>query len=171
MSRRFAAVAIAAALASLPCASAQDQGPATGTREPRRDETFKLVDAYVISNLQESLGLTDEQFVKALPLVKKLQTERREYLLERTRLLRDMRRLMRTGGGEPQVLDDLKQLKALEADGPARVRRNADALDATLSPLQQAKFRLLELEVEQRMRELMNRARGAGPGARRQPQQ
>ncbi len=170
MSRCFGVVAIGAALAFLPCAWAQDQVPATGAGEARRDETFKLVDAYVISNLQESLGLTDEQFVKALPLVKRLQTDRREVLLERTRLLRDMRRLMRVGGGEAQVLDDLKQLKALEADGPARVKRNVDALDATLSPVQQAKFRLLELEVEQRMRELMSRARGAGPGARRQPQ-
>jgi len=170
VSRWFGAVALAAAAAFLPCAWAQDQAPAPGAGETRRDETFKLVDAYVISNLQESLGLTDDQFVKVLPLVKKLQTERRAYLLERTRLLRDMRRLMRAGGGEAQVLDDLKQLKAVEADGPTRVRRNVDALDATLSPVQQAKFRLLELEVEQRMRELMNRARGAGPGPRRQQQ-
>ena len=43
-----------------------------------RDETFRLMDAYLISNLQESLGLTDEQFVKALPLVKKLQSDRRD---------------------------------------------------------------------------------------------
>ena len=32
-----------------------------------------MVDAYVVSNLQESLGLSDEQFAKAIPLVKKLQ--------------------------------------------------------------------------------------------------
>ena len=34
-----------------------------------------------------------------------------------------------------------------------------EALDAALTPLQQAKYRLLELEVEQRMRDLMNRVR------------
>jgi hypothetical protein len=139
--------------------------------EARRDEAFRLVDAYVVSNLQESLGLSEEQFVKVLPLVRKLQIERRDYLLARTRLLREMRRLMRAGAiSEAQVLDQLKELKALEADGPTRVRRNADALDAALSAVQQAKFRLLELEVEQRMRELMNRARATGPGARRQPE-
>jgi hypothetical protein len=42
-----------------------------------RDETFRLMDAYLISNLQESLGLSDEQFGRALPLVKKLQSDRR----------------------------------------------------------------------------------------------
>ena len=39
-----------------------------------------MVDAYVLSNMQESLGLSDEQFAQAIPLVKKLQRERREYL-------------------------------------------------------------------------------------------
>ncbi len=170
MSRLLRVVAFAAAMPLAPCAWSQDETPPAHPGEARRDEAFKLVDAYVVSNLQESLGLSDEQFVKVLPLVKKLQTERREYLLERTRLLRHMRRLLRAGGGEAQLLDDLRQLKALESDGPGRVKRNADALDATLSQVQQAKFRLLELEVEQRMRELMGRARSAGPGARRRPQ-
>lgn len=164
----FLAVAVALALAST-AGSQVDTSPAR-PGVPRRDETFKLVDAYLVSNLQEGLGLTDEQFVKVLPLVRKLQIERREYLLERTRLLHDMRRLLQAGGGEAELLDDLSRLKALESEGPARVKRNADALDATLSQVQQAKFRLLELEVEQRMRELMGRARNAAPRARRRSQ-
>ncbi len=80
--------------------------------------------------------------------------------MERTRTVREMRRLLRQGGAtEPQVLDLLKQLNALDADGPAKTRANLAALDAVLSPLQQAKYRVLETEVEQRMRELMNRVR------------
>jgi hypothetical protein len=141
----------------------------TGTERPARAEAFKLVDAYVMSNLQESLGLTDEQYARAIPLVQRLQTERRELNLERMKTVREMRRLLREGGAtEAQVLDRLQHLKALDADGPARVRKDLEALDAVLSPIQQAKFRVLELEVEQRMRDLMNRARprGQGPGAR-----
>jgi len=140
-------------------ALAQEE-PAAGAERPGRAEAFKMVDAYVMSNLQESLGLSDEQFAKAIPLVTKLQTERREYYFERTRKMREMRRLLRQGGAtEAQVLELLGQVKALDADGPARARRDLEALDAVLSPLQQAKFRVLELEVEQRMRELVRRAR------------
>ena len=149
-------------------ALAQEEVP-PGADRPARDEAFKLVDAYVVSNLQESLGLTDEQYAKAIPLVKRLQSERREYYLERTRSLREMRRLLQRGGAtEGQVLDLLKQLKALDVDGPARTRKSLEALDAMLSPVQQAKYRVLELEVEQRMRELMNRVRQRAPrqGAR-----
>jgi hypothetical protein len=148
---------------------AQETPPAGGER-PARAEAFKMVDAYLMSNLQESLGLTDDQTAKAIPFVMKLQTERREYYLERTRTVREMRRLLHQGGAtEAQVLDLLQRLKALDADGPVQARRNLEALDAVLSPVQQAKFRVLEVEVEQRMRELLNRVRpraGARPEGR-----
>ncbi|HYN03917.1 MAG TPA: hypothetical protein VE359_15820 [Vicinamibacteria bacterium] len=140
-------------------ALAQEDAPAAPDR-PARDEAFKMVDAYVMSNLQESLGLDDAQFAKAIPLVKRLQGDRRTYILDRTRMVREMRRLLRQGGAsEIAVLDLLRQVKALDVDGPAQTRKNLDALDALLTPVQQAKYRVLEMEVEQRMRELMNRVR------------
>jgi len=142
------------------------QRTAPGAERPSRTEAFKMVDAYVISNLQESLGLTDEEFAKVVPLVQKLQTGRRQYLVERTRKIREMRRLLHQGGAsEAQVLDLLRQVKALDAEGAAATRRDLEALDAALTPIQQAKFRVLELEVEQRMRELVRRA-GPRPGGR-----
>jgi Spy/CpxP family protein refolding chaperone len=158
-------MALSVLLACGAAGQARDE-TAHGADRPARAEAFRMVDAYVMSNLQESLGLTDEQFAKAVPLVKKLQTERREYLMERTRKVREMRRLLRQGGAsEAQVAALLREVKALDAEGPAATRRNLDALDAVLTPIQQAKFRVLELEVELRMRELVRRA-GPRPGGR-----
>ncbi len=125
-----------------------------------------MVDAYVIRHLQDALGLSDEQYDNVAPLVTHLQTERRRYFLERSRLLREMRRMLHAGGAsEQQVLDKLTDLKRLEQEGPARTKSRGDALDAALTPLQQAKFRTLELDVEQRVQELMNRLR-TRPGRR-----
>ena len=62
-----------------------------------------------------------------------------------------------------QTLDELKKT---EAAGPERTRADFAELDAALSPLQQAKYRVLELEVEQRLRELMGRARQRGERTR-----
>ncbi len=166
ISRFVLAVVVALGAVGAPCLAQED--PPGAPDRPPRDEAFKMVDAYVVSNLQESLGLDDAQFAKAIPLVKKLQGERRTYLLDRTRTVREMRRLLRQGGAsEAEVLELLKQLKALDAEGPAQARKNLDALDAILTPLQQAKFRVLEADVEQRMRQLMNRVRprpGQRPG-------
>jgi Spy/CpxP family protein refolding chaperone len=146
-------------------AAAAQQDSAAG--RPAREEAFRMVDAYLVSNLQESLGLSDDQFAKAIPVVKKLQRERRESLLERVRVMREMRRLMKQGGvAEAAVLELLQEAKKLEAEGPERTRRNLEALDALLTPMQQAKYRVLEGEVEQRIRELTNRARAGRPGAR-----
>jgi hypothetical protein len=122
-----------------------------------------MIDAYLMANLPESLGLGDEQFVKVLPHVRKLLTSRREYFLSRARLMRELRHLLHAGGGsESELVERLKALKAVEEEWPGRARQEMAALDAVLTPLQQAKYRLLEGEVEQRMRELSRRRPQAG---------
>ena len=157
---------LAAALAVIlgfgsPPAFTQAEAPRRRSAEHAgREEVFKMVDAYIVSNLQESLGLTDEQFVELLPLVRKVQADRRELYLSHARALRRLRQLLGSGTAtEAQIVAQLNQLKALEEEGPAKIRRLLEALDAVLTPLQQAKYRVLEMEVEQRMRELMERAR------------
>ena len=144
-----------------------------------RDEAFKMIDAYIVSNLQESLDLTDDQFVKVLPLVKRLQTDRRAVLQRRQQALMDLRRLLASGDAtEARVKELLAQVKAAEADEPGVLRKDRDAIDAVLSPVQQAKFRVLEVEVEHKIRELMTQIRtqrrkeGQGrPAGPRSPEQ
>jgi hypothetical protein len=129
-----------------------------------------MVDAYVVSNLQETLGLSDEEFVKVLPLVKRLQSERRELGEKRRRALREMRELLQPGGAnEAQVAEKLKEVKALEAEEFERLRQNLDAVDAALRPLQQAKFRIMQVEVEQKIREILQEVRQRRRGERPEP--
>jgi hypothetical protein len=122
-----------------------------------------MVDAYVLSNLEESLSLSDEQFVKLLPLVKRLQADRRDTMHRRRRALGEMRRLLRSGAAtEAQVAEKLKELKATE--NAERSRETMEAIDAELTPLQQAKFRVFEADVGRKIRELMGQRRRQSPG-------
>ena len=57
------------------------------------------------------------------------------------------------------MLEALDSFKALQTSGPAGIRERMEALDAVLTPLQQAKYRVFEVEVEHRMRDLMRRSR------------
>lgn len=124
-----------------------------------RDETFRLMDAYMISNLQESLGLTDDQFARALPVVKKLQSDRRAFARRRMGALRSLRKSLTSGAAtESSVADLLKEVKTASAEEHAGTTRNLEALDAVLSPLQQAKFRVFEAEVDLRLRHLLARS-------------
>jgi hypothetical protein len=126
-----------------------------------RDETFRLVDAYFISNIQESLGLTNEQFARVLPLVKKVQSDRRDFARRRMQALRQLRKTLSSGTAtETSVTDLLKDLnlKAASSDERAGTLTNLEALDAELTPLQQAKYRVFEAEVDLRLRHLLARS-------------
>lgn len=128
--------------------------------EEGRPDIGKMIDAYIISNLQEGLGLSDEQFVKLLPLVKRLQTDRRQFAQRRQRTVQELRRLLQSGSAtDARVSELLRELKAVETEEPAAIRRDRDALDAALAPVQQAKYRIMEVELERRLRGLMNQVR------------
>ena len=163
-------IAMITAVVLAAAAAAWAQGAARpGPGRPARDELFKMIDAYIVSNLQESLALTDEQFVKLLPLVKRLHATRRDFVQRRRETIGEMRRLLESGSAtESRIGELLKILKAQETDEPLALRRDADAVDALLSPLQQAKLRILEARVEQRLRELARRPAGQGAGGRPQ---
>lgn len=140
-------------------AVAQERGAA-------RDEAFKMVDAYLLSNLQESLGLSDAQYVKLLPLVKAQQSDRRTNVQRRQRALLELRRELKSGrASEASIAGLLDELKKTESEGPARQAQHQQAIDAMLSPVQQAKLRVLEAEVEQKVRALL---RGAVRGRARE---
>lgn len=132
---------------------------AAGAQTPARPraEAFKMVDAYIVSNLQESVGLTDDQFARLLPLVKRLQNDRRDLAQRRGRAIAEMRRALESGTAtEARVLELLKDVKAVESTQHETIRRDMDAIDQVLTPVQQAKFRVLEGEVERKIRALMD---------------
>jgi Spy/CpxP family protein refolding chaperone len=161
-------LAAAGLLVLLAMGSASAQTPA---RRPR-EEAFKMVEAYVVSNLQESLGLTDDQFAKLLPQVKRLQKDRRDFAQRRGRAMSDLRRLLESGSAtEPRVTELLKEVKGVEVEQSETVRKDMDAIDGVLTPVQQAKYRLLEVEVERKIRALMNdlRAPNRNPARSRRP--
>jgi hypothetical protein len=162
--KRTMSTALLALALALPAIA--QQPPAEGGGPGRgRDEVFRMVDAYIVSNLQESLGLDDAGFVRLLPVVKRLQTERRQALRARLETLSELRRLMREGGAtESRVVELMKQVKQQEAEAAQQQRANVEAIDAQLTPVQQAKFRILEFEVEQRLRRLLEQARPQQPG-------
>jgi hypothetical protein len=173
--RALFALLLLATAASRPVDAEAQAGPRQGGPRPGgpgrgRDEAVRMIDAYIVSNLQESLDLTDEQFVKVLPLVKKLQTDRRAFAQRRQRALFELRRSFAAGSAtEPRVLELLKEAKAVEAEEPVALRRDLETIDSALSPVQQAKFRVLEVEVERRIRELMARIRAERRGGRARP--
>jgi hypothetical protein len=158
--RRAAIAALVLWLA--PPAGAQE--PPMGGGRPRaqraRGEVFRVVDAYVAENLQARLGLGDEQTARALPLVRRLHADRRQFAERRLLALGQMRRFARSGAGDDaRAAELLRSLRAAEAEERAAVQSAQQALDGVLTPTQQVKYRIFEAEVEHRVRQAMARMR------------
>jgi len=158
---------IAVLLAALPL-SAPAQEPEGEEATPRQqEEAFRMVDAYIVAHMQESLGLDDAQFARMIPLVKSIQATRRDLARRRRQTLRQLQRELRTGrAAEADVARLVDALRALRDEEHRSLTRAYAAIDAELDPIQQGRFRIMEVEVERRIRELLMRVRRGGPRQR-----
>jgi Spy/CpxP family protein refolding chaperone len=163
------AVVLAAALLAGGTALAQEQEPrARRGPEAGPEHVFKMVDEYFVRNLKARLDLTDEQLARVLPPVRKLQNDRRALTRRRFRAMSELRRSLASGGATEGGIEALlREVKAVEAEESSTLRRDREAVDGALTPLQQAKFRVLEAEVERRVRHALARqGRGGRPHPR-----
>lgn len=120
----------------------------------------RLFDAYTLSEAQDAVRLTDEQYGRFIPKLKALQTTRRRQQQERARLLRELGRL----AGQPQpdetaLREQLRALAAFDAAAGGELSKAYAALDEVLEPVQQARFRVFEENMERKKLELLMRAR------------
>jgi Spy/CpxP family protein refolding chaperone len=125
-------------------------------------EVQRMFDAYALMQAQEQLKISDEQFGQFLARYKALQDVRRKSLMERARLVMEMRQLLNQAqADEAQLRDRLKAFDGLDERSAADVKKACDAIDQTLDIRQQARFRVFEENMERRKLDLVTRARQA----------
>jgi hypothetical protein len=164
LTRTLRAMAILVVLAA-PAVSAQEAGRqgragrAGGGVTPA--EIQRLFEAYETMQAQDVLRLTDAQYPVFLPRMKALQEARRRGTVARARILANLSRLTTAEpqGDESQIRTELKALDEAEARSRDDVRQAMDALNQVLDLRQQARFRVLEEQMERRKVELLMRAR------------
>lgn len=172
------ALGVAVCLLASAAASGQELPAEPGGRmvEVRPAQVQQLFDAMLVMQAQDALSLSESQYAQFLTRLRVLQDTRRRNQQERNRLIGELQRL--TNPRNPRGADeDIKQrltaLADLEARGAVEVRRAYDALDEVLDVRQQARFRVLEEQIERRKLELVSRARQGNPNrpppARKQP--
>lgn len=155
----FAALVVAAAAAAQPAPRAVPPEEAANLRP---GEVQGLFDAYVLVQVQDALGLNEDDYTRLLPRLRGLQQVRRRTLQERLRSINELRKL--TDPKLPQPTDEailkerLSAFQELESRSAAELRRAYDGLDEVLTPRQRARFRVFEENVERRKLQLLLRA-------------
>lgn len=149
-------------------ASAQ---PGRGRPQPehmRPADVERTFDDLVLRQARQRLELDRDQMQPFTERVRALQMVRRRGIGERLRLLAELGRLAgprQTAPDEAEISARLAELSEFEARQAAALRQAYSSLDEVLTPVQRARFRVLEEQLERRKIELITRARkGRPPG-------
>jgi DNA repair exonuclease SbcCD ATPase subunit len=142
----------------------QQQGPpGARTDDMSPVQVHQLFDAMLVMQAQDALALSESQYAQFVSRLKALQDARRRHQQDRVRLIGELQRL--TNPRSPKPADEaeltrrLSALQELESRQAADLRRAYDGIDEVLNPLQRARFRVLEEQIERRKLELVGRAR------------
>lgn len=141
---------------------------ASGQEEPREgpsgEEVEGMIDAYIVSKLQDALVLSDEQFGRMVVAQKKMQDARRSFRRARNELLRQMRQaLRREAAGEAELSQLLSRLDELHQTFLEEERARYRDIDALLDVRQRARYRILEGEIQRRLQQLIRQSREPKP--------
>jgi hypothetical protein len=121
-----------------------------------------MLDTYAMFQAQEQLAISDERFGTFAGRLKKLQDTRRRNQRQRLRIVQELRRLAgprsQAPGDETAIRAQLAALRAHDDRAAAELRAAYDALDEVLDARQQARYRILEEQIERRKLDLILRA-------------
>ena len=168
-------------MATLAAAQPPGRNAQRPTDQMSPPQVHQLFDAMLVMQAQNALALDEETHGTFVTRLKALQDTRRRSQQERVKLIGELQRLTNLRGGTPPPDDELKSrlatLQELESRAAADLRRAYGAIDELLTPLQQARFRVLEEQIERRKLQLVGRARqnsqsrqnNGRPGPRRPP--
>lgn len=140
-------------------APAQPQARPPAGEGPDQADVIRLFDAYAVMQAQDALGLDDARFGPFVTRLRALQDVRRRHARERNAAIRELRRLLATTGSETIMKERLESLGRLDESAAADEARARAAIDELLDVRQQARFRVLEQQLELRRLELIGRAR------------
>jgi hypothetical protein len=161
---------------------ARAQRPAARGAQPAAEgvspaEIQQMFDAYVLMQAQDVLQLRDDQYPRFLSRLRALQAARRRAEMQRLQNINQLRRILQSGdlpsegmikNNEAMIKERLKALDDLAASSAAEVKQAMDSIDEVLDLRQQARFRVLEEEMERKKVDLVSRTRQANrPNANR----
>ena len=165
--RPFAAVVVfawAAGVAGAQPRGTPPEGPPLGppTDNMTPAQLHELFDAMLVMQAQNALSLNEQQHAQFLTRLRVLQQTRRKNQQERARIINELQKMTNPRNPqapEAEVKTRLTDLQELEARSAAELRRAYSGIDEVLTPVQQARFRVLEENIERRKLELVTRAR------------
>src|SRR5438445_1364555 len=146
---------VASALA-FPQEKAQPQPDAgkQGNGIPRRVLQDAVLGFYV-GQFQQQTDVSNEVFAKILPFLQQFVQDRFEISQRRTRALNQLRQAVQRGGSEDDLKRLIREFDAADADSQSNQEKFLGNVDPLLDARQQAKLRIFQVMVDNRMRQIL----------------
>ena len=119
-----------------------------------------MVESFYVSRFQAEMQVTDDQFARLLPTLRESIREQRQVAVRQNQARNQLRRRVLAGNAsEDELRNAIRELDRLDDEASDSQRRLLASVDAVLTPVQQARFRVFRFQIEQRIRQLMQGAR------------
>ncbi len=137
----------------------QRPGPRRNLRAPDVSTIQEMVEGFYVSRFQQELDLDDEQFAHVLPMLRDSLRERNELGQRRVRTRNQLRQAMQDNASDDEIN---RRISELDASDRALWEAQANLLrlvDPDLSPGQRARLRFVQPNLEERIRNMIERSR------------
>jgi hypothetical protein len=115
----------------------------------------QLLLALYMSEFQRQVGINDEQAARFRPLLMQWLNQRRTVVNRRNEALNTLRQMLANGASESELTRQIADVDQADNQTRNSERRLLTQVDPMLTTTQQAKFRLFQVDMEQRIRELV----------------
>ena len=141
------------------------QGMPPVTPNMNQQQLNAYLDTYQLWQAERELQLNDEQLPAFVRRLRRLQDVKRRHQVERRKIIGELSGLLQGSAEAPardeNILGRLRALDDVSQRAAGEVRKAYEELDASLTPWQRGRFRLLEEQMERRKVELLGKI-GAG---------
>jgi hypothetical protein len=122
---------------------------------------------FYFNQIQRQVEFTDEARGKIMPLVQEYIRSRFEISDRRRTAINQLRRAVNNGGSDADFKRLARNLDAADEDFQNNQQKFLNSVDPFLNPIQQAKLRLIQIQADERLRQMLEEVQQSTVG---QPQ-
>ena len=122
----------------------------------------EVIEGLYVSRFLQELELNDDQFARVLPALRDSLRQRNQLGQRRSRALNALRRSIQEGASDDEINARVRDVDESDLALRAVQEKFFRSVDPELSPRQRGRLRIVQPNLEQRIRNLIDRSRNQG---------
>lgn len=147
----------------------QSLAPANRQNALRRPAMRDAMLFFYVQQIQKQLEISSEVYEKILPLMEDFVQNRLDISQRRTRAIAQIRQAINRGAGDDELTRLTHEVDAADVEAQNNQDKFLNGVDPLLTPKQQARLRLFQVNADNQLRQYLNTVQGSNRGRGQQP--